>query len=220
MSNSEAIAIVEKRVKEEEEKKQKLQKELDQLGVSQKFPDVVIGSSVKFVIGFNRYERTIPSNAKYSDLQKHFKANDLIGYEDGSKFKVWVRNDTDVKCCFREHFASGNQILSFKNLFDKDLSTLMGLNFEEEIKEDENTFQLKLAVKDKDYAIFISLPKGITRIDAFESLKKLVPYAKKMSIIDMDGDVIQIQNDLDWEYFINESTKLYPSGRFSILLIE
>ena len=66
----------------------------------------------------------------------------------------------------------------------------------------------------------MKIPKGITRIDAFESLKKLVPYAKKMSIIDMDGDVIQIQNDLEWEYFINESTKLYPSGRFSILLIE
>lgn len=96
----------------------------------------------------------------------------------------------------------------------------MELNFADEVASSESTFQFKLAVREKDFAVFSSLPKGASREEAFACLKKLVPDATKMSIIDFDGDVIQIQNDMEWEYFVNESTRLYPSGRFSILLVE
>ncbi|KAH0795072.1 hypothetical protein GPJ56_001027 [Histomonas meleagridis] len=222
---SDCIAKVEQRIKEETEKNSNLQKQLDAISPGKKKNvEIVFKPTVKFVVGFSRYEHTVPSNCSFEDLASKvrgkFDTASPFGYEDSKNIKMLIKNENDIKCCFREHFSTNETTIKF-NLYKKEeVKTLMDLNYAEETPFGDNTFQFKLAVDGKDFAIFTSLPKGISRTDAFDTLKKLYPSMKTMSVIDTDNDTIPITQDVEWNYFINESNKLYARGNYGILLVQ
>ncbi|KAH0795668.1 hypothetical protein GPJ56_000547 [Histomonas meleagridis] len=226
MNNNEILSYVDSLINEEESKSKKLQVQLDALSPSQKtgHNDVVFRQDVKFNIGVSRYERHISCNCCYEELFKQVAEKEgktaVFGYEDKSRFKIWIRNDRDVMCCFREYFGSNLGSINFLILKNAELSGFTKLNLIEEIQKSDDTFQFKLAPYTRDYAMFTSLPKGITYEAALDYFNKFAPNHKRLSVIDLENDTIQITSDLEWGYFLNECEMLYPKGKYPILLVE
>ena len=226
MNNNEILSYVDNLINEEEGKSKKLQSQLDSLSSSSKSSEILFRSEVRFNVGISRYEHRISSKCGFDTLHQQIalkEGKDIrFGYEDKKRFRVWIRNDSDVNCCFREHFGTNNGSINFIVFKGNEVAGLTELDLSSVDNFDDNCeFVIcKLALFRKDYVIFYKIKKDYTRAQTLDEIKKIFPNVNKLQMIDNDNDVITIQEDIEWNYFINECEYSFSKGVFPVLLVE
>lgn len=225
MNSNEILSYVDSMINEEEGKSKKLQSQLSAL-MSSKGSGISFRAEVRFNIGISRYEHRISSECSFAELKKQVaqrEADDLqFGYEDKRKYRIWLRNDSDVRFCFREHFSTNNGSINFTHFKGNEVSKLTSLDLSpvDSFDETGDFVVCKLALIKNDYAVFYRISKERTRTQIMDDLRRIFPDANNLQMIDNDNDVITIQSDTDWNYFINECEFSYSKGAFPVLLIE
>ena len=225
-NNNEIQSHVDTLTQEEEERSRALKKQLEELDPKKDQSggagSVIWREKVTFLVDKKQFEHTIPSTGEtYNQiLSKVFgpdTANNFFGYMDKENNQIVLRNNRDVMCCLREHFATPDKNITFISLRPQEFQPITTLNFAGECV-DHDAVHFKLATAGKgNILIFTSIPKNSSFQDGFNALKAIKPSLQRIYFSDSDNDSIFILNDTDWEYFLNECEVSYNSGKFILL---
>lgn len=214
---------------EEEKKSKELHKAFDEMVKKSqihqnRYKEILLHESFEIRVNNSRYVRKVISDIQFDEFSKLINGkgtgNVFFGYNDKASILIWLRNDRDLNCCLREHFASNNSELNIVSFNKKKLGELAKINFSNEYCDIENSIHFKITSKDKECAVFLSLPNKVTKDEGFEVFKKILPKHNTISFFDSDGDKIQILSDIEWGYFLKECNVLYTFGKYPMLIFE
>lgn len=188
------------------------------------YNEILFCDTFEIKVDNSRYQQKVHSSIKFDGFAELINSerigNMFFGYNDNNSVLIWLRNDRDLNCCLHEHFASNNSVLSMVSFGKKKIGDLAKFNFVDEYCEIENSIHFKVTSKEKERAVFLSLPNKSTKESGFEILKKILPKHKTISFIDSDGDKIQILSDVEWGYFVKECNVLFLFGKYPMLIYE
>lgn len=228
-NNNDIQNYVDTLTKDEKQRNQSLKQQLQDLNINvggQSNSDNAKNDKVGYLIDNSRFDRSMPSDTKFAELQKIVTgsngAESFFGYEDKDRQDILLRSDRDVTLCFKEYFGSSEKTVKFKNLKKNDVIDFLKLNFESDYTNIEDSCIFKLSAASKsDPAAFYGIKKNTTLAEAKELFSKVKTRPiKKLSFLDSDHDSIEILGDTEWEYFLNDCDVQYKNRKFNTLYAE
>ena len=182
-----------------------------------------IGDKASYRVGVSRYDRTIETNLNFDKFLNTIKTQfpqepKNIAFEVDDR-KIWIRNDADVQNMFKQHFAKKAEALKIIEAKNGDFNDISALKLPKE--EPSASIYIYFGLPKCDYWIFLPISNSITsKEDAIQYFSQINPKQKAVKLIDSDGDQIALNDDVTWEYFLNDAKNSTLTGRFCSVISE